>query len=347
MDARHRQERNSSVELFRIIATFLVLITHFNELFLGLPEQMTEWDNIHLGQAVICSASITCVNCFLVITGWYGLRFKWKHLWTIWMVLVWIYVPFYVVDSYFYGHPSISGVLFNIFAVGQLNYYVQCYLMLLFLSPILNSFIDRYGRRILPYTLSFWAIEVVFDWILDNPHIAFGGGFQLTHFIFMYLLGRTAFLYREEILRFINVKRTVVIYLSGIVVLTLFYMFISKRWAYSYSDPVNIVMAFVLFLVFEKRKFYSPVINWISCSTLAVYVFHVTPPVVTYLRRLDIYLIGNYAYYQYLIMVAGIIICIFIVAVLYDKIRILVFSRIGDKICDWISRHVRKYSLNG
>lgn len=34
------KQRNSSVELFRIIATFLVLIVHFNGWFVGIPENL-------------------------------------------------------------------------------------------------------------------------------------------------------------------------------------------------------------------------------------------------------------------------------------------------------------------
>lgn len=143
-----RGKRNSSVEVFRITATFLVLIVHFNGWFVGgKPERLENFDVYPISQAGIEALSCTCVNCFLVITGWYGLRFKWVHVWNIWTILVWIYVPLYIVSSLLGNDFSIKIFILKTLAITQESYYVQCYLMLLFLSPILNSFIQRFGKK--------------------------------------------------------------------------------------------------------------------------------------------------------------------------------------------------------
>lgn len=142
MNKTQTTQRNSSVELFRIIATFMVLIVHFNGWFIGgVPNKLTSLNIPTVSQALIESLSATCVNCFLVITGWYGLKFKWKHVITIWSILVSIYIPCYLLTVIYQGNFSIVTFLIKLFALGQESYYVQCYLMLLFLSPILNAFI--------------------------------------------------------------------------------------------------------------------------------------------------------------------------------------------------------------
>lgn len=41
-----RQERNSSIELFRILATFLVLIVHWNGWFVGGIDENTSWNSL-------------------------------------------------------------------------------------------------------------------------------------------------------------------------------------------------------------------------------------------------------------------------------------------------------------
>ena len=42
-----KQERNSSIELFRILATFLVLVIHWNGWFVGgIPENVS-WNNLY------------------------------------------------------------------------------------------------------------------------------------------------------------------------------------------------------------------------------------------------------------------------------------------------------------
>lgn len=338
--------RNSSVELFRIIATLLVLIVHFNGWFVGgMPNKLVTFDVFHVSQSLIESLSCTCVNCFLVITGWYGLRFKWKHIWTIWSILVWIYVPFYIVSSVYNDNFSIVQFILRFIAITQESYYVQCYLMLLFLSPILNSFIQRFGKKILPYTLAFWSIEIIFDWVIHNRCLGFANGYMLTHFVLMYVLGQTAFLYKEKINKYINTTRAISVYFYGAIAITCMYIVFSAESSFAYTNPINIIMSFAIFLIFEKRSFYSNVINWVSRSTLAVYIFHITPPIISILRKVDVLLLNEYSYVSYLGLMIVIILLVFVIAILFDKIRILIFTKPGEILCNWLSKQTQKYSL--
>ena len=139
-----KQQRNSSVELFRIIATFLVLIVHLNGWMAG---GLVDWNDnslpmVHkVGQLIIQSLSVVCVNCFLIISGWFGLKLKFASVWKMWVLLVSIYVPFYLLSCIF-GSTSFSAVSLTIrlLAFPCESYFVQNYLMLLFISPVLNAF---------------------------------------------------------------------------------------------------------------------------------------------------------------------------------------------------------------
>lgn len=338
--------RNSSVEVFRIIATFLVLIVHFNGWFVGgMPEKFAGFSAFNLGQDVIEAISCTCVNCFLVITGWYGLRFKWKHVWTIWSILVWIYVPCYIVESYLSHNFSLLGLIFKFIAIGQESYYVQCYLMLLFLSPILNAFIQKYGRKILPYALSFWAIEFILDWVLHNQCLGFAYGYQLTHFVLMYILGQTAYLYRDDIYERLDTMRCIMIYFIGTIIIAGTYIVLSPDKAFAYTNPVNIVMSFSLFFIFERMTFHNSLVNWIGSSTLAVYIMHCTPPIINVLQDWDMTMLHSVDYPVYLMTMALTIIGVFIVGILYDKVRTLFMPKLGEKICNWLSAKTAKYAL--
>lgn len=338
--------RNSSVEIFRIIATFLVLIVHFNGWFLGMPSKFAGLSLFTISQDVIESVSCICVNCFLVITGWYGLSFKWKHVWTIWSILVWIYVPFYILNYYITGNFSIWGFVMSIIALGRESYYVQCYLMLLFLSPVLNEFIKTFGRKILPYTLAFWTIEIIFDWILQNKCLGFGNGYELTHFILMYILGQTAFLYKEDIRKYYKTKYCILSLILGVILISNMYLFLSSKYCFDYSNPINIIMSFSLFFIFERKTFHNKAINWIASSTLAVYIIHVTPPLINVLREWDNYVLEAYTYISYLGIMSLTIIVVFIIGIYYDKIRLLFLSKICKNICNWLSSKTDKYSLD-
>ncbi len=339
-------KRNSSVEVFRMLATFLVLIVHINGIYAGgMPDKLIDFSVSRIGQAFIEAFSIPCVNCFLIITGWYGLRFSWKHIWTIWSILVWIYIPFYIVTVLFLHNFSITQFIYKLLAIPIENYYVQCYLMLLFLSPILNVAIIRYGKKLLPYTISFWLIEIIFDWILKNQCLAFGHGYMLTHFIFMYILGQTLVSYRNEINIFLTKALGIGIYLIGIFLIVGFYLILPKEIVFAYTNPINVIMAVSLFLFFEQYNYYNKMVNWISKSTLAVYICHITTPMSNILQKWDVYAIQKYSYFEYVCVMAITVLCIFIFSILYDKIRLILFSKPISIISSIFSQKLKKYSI--
>lgn len=213
------------------------------------------------------------------------------------------------------------------------------------MSPMLNSFIKKYGRRILPYTLSFWLIEITFDWILQNQCLGFGRGYELTHFILMYLLGQTAHLYNDEINKYYRSRYCIVVFVIGVILISLMYLYLPSTFCFVYSNPINIVLSFSLFFVFERRTFHNKTINWISKSTLTVYILHVTPPIINILRDWDNYVLQSYNYFGYIGIMAITIIIVFIAGILYDKVRLLFMPSLGEKVCDWISLKTQKYSL--
>ena len=74
--------RDSNMELLRIIAMILVMIVHAN--FRALPIPSVEDCNIECGSSFLRffteSFSIICVNLFILLSGWYGIKFKINRL---------------------------------------------------------------------------------------------------------------------------------------------------------------------------------------------------------------------------------------------------------------------------
>jgi surface polysaccharide O-acyltransferase-like enzyme len=86
----NKSKRNSSVELYRIVATITVLVVHYNGWFVGgMPDRLdlSQLSAFRIGQAVIESASCICVNMFLIISGYFGIRFKGSSLLKICLLL--------------------------------------------------------------------------------------------------------------------------------------------------------------------------------------------------------------------------------------------------------------------
>ena len=74
--------RDSNMELLRIIAMLLVCIVHAN--FRALPVPTYEEAFTNVSSSILRyfteSISIICVNLFVLISGWYGIKFKFSRL---------------------------------------------------------------------------------------------------------------------------------------------------------------------------------------------------------------------------------------------------------------------------
>lgn len=336
--------RNSSVELFRIVAAFMVMILHYTAYFMEIGGTLNINSPIDVNLIFIQSLSFPAVDCFLMITGWYGLKFRWQHVWTIWITLVWIYIPFYIFDLAI-GMESfhISSVIMKITAFGHQHYYIHCYMMLLFLSPVINCFIEKYGKKILPFTLAYWGIEVVYDWILNKDNLGFELGYGITHFVFMYLLGRTLYLYQDKIRHLITTWRVLGAYILGGVILTAENIILPWDITFAYSNPVIVMMAALLFLLFEKKTFHNRAINIMGKSVLAVYIGHTTWPFHEWLRDYSIYTFDTYPFYVFLLLMMVTNVVVFVGLELYDKIRILIFSRYSKRVGMWLTAKTQKF----
>lgn len=74
--------RDSNIELLRVIAMFLVLIVHSDFFSLGAPSKLDIQNNFLDSSLRVFfqSLSIACVDIFVVISGWFGIRPKVKGL---------------------------------------------------------------------------------------------------------------------------------------------------------------------------------------------------------------------------------------------------------------------------
>lgn len=341
-----KKERDSSIELFRIIATFTVLSVHFTGWFVGgisNPHDNSLDLSFRVGQMIIESLSIICVNCFLIISGWYGMKLRFSSIWKLFTIIFFIYVPFQIIESIYTGNFSIRAFINNVLVFTRESYFVQCYTMLLFLSPILNTFIEKYGKGILNYVLIFWGIEIIMEAMWDNKSLGFENGYSLIHFILIYMLSRMANLYKDKIMQ---IKRTYWIigyFLCASIVCLLHLVGYNHTW--DYSNPIVVLESFCLFFPFIYRSFYSKWINWIASSTFAVYIMHTCNPLFSVLCKADNYLLNHFSYTIYLPSYLALITLTFIFCILYDKIRIKLTDRFTDIIYKKINKKISHISL--
>lgn len=340
------KRRDSNVEVFRLLATFLVLLIHFNGWFVGGLSDLTDSSkdlSFRVGQMVIGSLSVVCVNCFLIISGWYGIKLKFQSLWKMYVLLVCIYVPFQVITSLYTGEFSVVAFGDNLLAFTRESYFVQCYLMLVFLSPLINSFFEKYGRKTLGFVLAFWAIEIVMENLRGNKSLGFADGYSLIHFALIYMMARTASLYKEEILK-VSRKTWIAGYFICASLLCVGH-WVSFKHTWDYSNPVVVLQSFCLFFPFLYKTFYNKWINWLAGSAFAVFIIHTTSPVYNVLVNIDNWLLNHLDYWAYLPSYLIVCIVVFFLSIAYDKCRIRLLSPITDRLYHFLNVKFKKFFI--
>lgn len=336
-----KKQRNSSVELFRILATFLVLIVHLNGWMAG---GLVDWNDSNIpavhkvSQLIIQSLTVVCVNCFLIISGWYGLKLKYSSICKIWKMLVGIYVPFYIVACFLgVSNISITGIAINILAFPCENYFVQNYLMLLFISPVLNAFIDTCKEKLTVFAISLFSIEVVMESVFGNKSLHIEDGYSLFHFITMYMLARAAFMHKDQIMR-VKKRLWILGYFACATSVCLLH-FTPYRHNWAYSNPIVIIESFMLFFPFIYCTTHNRIVNWIAGNAFGVYIIQVTNPVIGFLFKIDHYAINHFTYTSYLLLMLSFCILFFAGCIVYNTVA----QRIVSYLLKPLERHYKKH----
>ena len=132
--------RNSSVELFRMLAMFSIVLIHTFGHGSGLDYEWIyslgdDWSTA--GHLALFSLGKAGVTCFMFISGYYGIRFNGRKMLSMVMMLA-----FYVV---------LCSLLANSISIGSLTlllhpwdgwWFVMCYMLICVLSPLINAGID-------------------------------------------------------------------------------------------------------------------------------------------------------------------------------------------------------------
>ena len=331
-----RKKRDSNFELLRIIAMLLVLMVHAGFKALNAPsvEEVFDSPASSFLRFLNESISIICVNVFILITGWFGIRPRVSRICALIFQVMFIGIFIYIcliilrkVDAW----KLSDWIRLLLFRRGL--WFVSAYLVLYIFSPVLNTFATNASKDTFKKVLlSFFIIQTVCGF--SSKWTFFCSGYSPLSFAGLYLLARYIKLFRSEFFNF-NKWCDMAIYLS----LTLFTTFASMimvgyarsdGWLlYQYLSPAVIVSSVYFFLFFTKITFCSSFINWIASSAFTIYLFHCDPLVFEryYLAPIRKFYFND-SLPVFLIHTAILIIIFFSLSILIDKIRESVWHRL-------------------
>lgn len=331
------QMRDSNMELLRIIAMILVMIVHAN--FRALPVPTTEECYLEISSSILRffteSASIICVNLFILLSGWYGIKFKlnklFEFLFQVFFFSVVCCLIYYLINPF---HCNIISDIGTLLLLKQWNYwFVKAYLGLYIFAPMLNSFIDISSKHQLKvFIISFFIFQTIYGWISPNAAIYFEKGYSAISFMGLYVLARYIRLYPMRLWS-MKKKWDIVIYIAIVVIMT-FLSFIFKKYSitfgdrlFLYSSPLIIISAVHFMLFFTKFKLSNKYINWIASSCFGIYLLHSNSFIAKpYYDNIILKWFENNTRVDFILYSICFLILVFCISILIDKVRNLIWT---------------------
>lgn len=267
-------ERESNFELLRIVSMLMVVLVHIDGASLGLPKSLTTDSSARdVWQLAVEALVIVGVNCFTLISGYFGIRLKLRT------ALGYLFqCLFYAVALATFAHlwrPQAFGTDFwwqSWLVITHTDlWYVPAYFLLMFLAPLVNAGLEALGRRatflltalFLVYTL--WA-----GWWWGGTFNA--NGYTPLQLLLVYMIGRCLRLLPRPSAR--HAWLWAGVYLASATAVCLSMTVLDTVRAYAYNSPLVLMESVALFMAFSAMRFRSRLVNHAARSAFAVYLVH-------------------------------------------------------------------------
>lgn len=332
------KERQSSMELLRLLLMLLIVALHLNYLGIGLPTAAESHvaPFCTLGRIWAEQVCACAVNAFVLLAGWFGLRWHWRRLGRNVLLRCVVYGLLIVfIASALMAVPPDWHFLARAVLPGGEYWFIVCYLGLWLLAPVLNAYVENTGGRLLWLTVAaLLAFEWLYGWLYDAALLH--GGYSIFSFVVLYLLARAMRLYPAPIMRHgagFHIAVLIICSLLGALMVwailyyggggSVFALYAMK----SYLCPLVILESAAIVVAFAKMQFHSRVINVLGGSALAIYLIHAHPlvarPLLDWAKNYYFCHLGAEAFAGLILMCLGICaVCLIIDLLLFRITRI-------------------------
>ncbi len=319
-----KAERQSGVELLRVIAIFMVLVCHANARVLGLPSP-SDFDSSPSSSVVrmfFACAGEGGVNIFVMISGWFGIHAKprglAKLLFQVFFLLWGIYAVFLLT-----GHATLNAHDIKVcLTLTDEYWFVMAYIGLYVLSPVLNAFVEKATKREFQMVLAaFYAFQCYYCWLSGT--VDYFSGYCVTFLCGLYLTARYFRLYPVKLIA----SHGTAVFFASLLVVTVVSVVAMARLGNGarmlrYDNPLVIISSLGLLSAFARMRFRSRVVNSLATACFAVYIIHFDPLVFHYFALAVRWI---YQSTSGLLAVAGIgafLVAVFLGCWLIDRVRL-------------------------
>lgn len=284
-----KRERQSNIELLRILVMLGVVVLHMNLYGLKIAAEFSgKFIFMHFTESLF----ICAVNVFVLITGYFSYKINKISVRKIIELIVEVILvkeALYITYSILQRTPiSLSTIITNLIPN---NYFVILYCVLLCMAPFIAKLFGVLCEKQLKYFVC--SILIVFscytfmtDALEAISRTSFAGinsiglygdqqGYTIINFMLVYIVG--AYLRITNVQY--NLKNSIVLYMVS-TMLIFFAALVSVRYSfaqisYNYNNPLVIFQAVGLFMIFKNLSIGShKIINVLAKSSFMTYLIH-------------------------------------------------------------------------
>lgn len=336
-----QKKRNINIEILRTLSMFMIVVLHFLNYGKVLESVKGGFSFVNFYAFLIEALCIVAVNVYILISSYflYEKKFQMKRIIRV-LCEVWIYSILIGIVGMILGWIpfSISNLIHILFPILLQQYwFVNAYIMLLFLIPFFNPFVKTLSKKrhsiLLILLLIFNSIIPLFT----KSAVSLTTGNSLTWFVNLYLIASYFKKYPVTIsskyFLLIYIGTSFLLALSALVVLDQF-GFGKALHFYKYNSILVLLSSLSLFLIFLKPKKISEkiekIILFFSSSTFAVYILH------------ENYFLRNLIWNKWVSLSPTFTICIGTLSLIGICLLIFILSILIDKV---VGRLIHKISI--
>lgn len=315
-------QRNSSVELLRLLCIVGIIGMH-------LFRPFVETQDVLKTEFILLWNSIfnTGVSIFILISGYYGIRFKWEKLFSLIAVIFFYSATTCLIEIFFLKQPiTHSFLLLNFFPILSKKYwFITCYVILYILSPFINQYLEILQQEKFKILLIILLLFFVIAPTILISEIMVDNGKGIVNMLLAYMIGRYLALYGfPEIIKHHALKISILCFIVVFSLNSIISIFIKEHLFLQFARDNSVfilVSSVCLLYIFLQKNFNSPVINKLASCVLSIYIIQ------AFFTNKILFIDENNFYASFIILLIGI--CCSSVAI--ELLRRILLGQIFDK----------------
>lgn len=314
----------------------MVLAVHIDGASLGLPDISGNHDLLDsrsTWKLAVESATIIGVNCFTMISGYFGIRLRLRSCMS--FLFQCMFYSFGIRTLCFVIFPdrfSVTEWLDSLMVLTHTDlWYIPAYFGLMVISPVLNTGLDNMPKKKFGILLLlFLAFNLWCGWMWNgsfNPT-----GYTIIQLVLIYMTGRYI---RRFHISTSSYKSTVMkpaaIYVASVILIFISSLWLPANKAFAYNSPFVIMATISFFIIFRNLKFNSQTVNYIAKSAFAVYLLHKDPIIWgNAIKPTALWLWNHSSVEMFSLYAIAMIVVIYLTAMAIDPIRRLIFDILSN-----------------